>query len=503
MRVVLLITGALVLAACGSGHAGSMDNAVSAIEAPVPPHAGSRYLYELNDVACASARGCVATGVLNTRPFAAHGLLLAERQGTWTVTEPPLPRNLGPGTKRRVAVGSVSCPAVGRCVAVGDASSGAQDEPLVFTQRGSGWHEAVVPLPAGAKAGALGLVSCPSAGDCSAAGSYADAAGLTRAFLVTERGGTWGRPIAAAIPANALTHPDPNFGLEAAEIDSLSCASPGNCAAVGIYTDTEGSPEGLLLTENGGEWAQGVEATLPENAEAAGRSYVFPVTGLRSVSCASVTDCAAVGGYLGHHANQFGMILTEHAGRWATGTETPLPANAGPNPQVGNLPESPMGSIACPSPGNCSAVGSYREKSGKGRGLLLAEHAGRWTPSEAVLPPDAGGNVDTGLYALSCPSTGNCVVAGSYSTAAGATRMLFVTERNGRWADGVGVPLPAGANQLSGGYVTSISCPSPSYCLAVGSYSDKTGAMQGMIVTIRPRQLRVPAPGAAPRSGGR
>lgn len=489
MRLVLPAAAALLLAACGStGGGGSTAGTgltASVVEAPLPAHAGSRHFYVVNDVACASARDCAATGVLYTRSNAAYGLLLTERQGTWTVTEPPLPADLGPGTKRRVAIGSVSCPAAGSCVAVGDASSGAEDEPLVFTQDGSGWRETVLPLPAGAKAGALGPVSCPSAGNCSAAGHFTDAAGEYRAMVATENGGSWGAPVEVALPSNVAPHPESSFGEYAAYVQSLSCASPGNCAAVGIYTDALGSPEGLLLTQTDGTWARGVEAQLPANAEPPAGSYLYPVTGLGSVSCASTGECAAVGGYGDRRSDQFGMNLAEHAGRWRSAEEAPVPANAGPNPQQGNVPSAPVWGIACPASGACSAIGSYVDQGGNQHGLLLVERAGSWTAGELLLPSDARGPFRGGVDALSCPSAGKCLAAGSYSVGADAIRLLFVTERDGRWERAVGASLPANADERQGGYSTSVSCPSATACVAVGSYMDTAGATQGLIATIR------------------
>ena len=46
-------------------------------------------------------------------------------------------------------------------------------------------------------------------------------------------------------------------------------------------------------------------------------------------------------------------------------------------------------------------------------------------------------------------------------------------------------PLPADADERQGGYATAVSCPSADTCVAVGSYRDKAGATQGMIVTVR------------------
>src|SRR4051812_1271046 len=67
---------------------------------------------------------------------------------------------------------------------------------------------------------------------------------------------SWGTAVEAPLPADAAS--DPSVALT-----SVSCASAGECTAVGRYT---GGSEGLLLTEMAGTWATGVEAPLPADA---------------------------------------------------------------------------------------------------------------------------------------------------------------------------------------------------------------------------------------------
>jgi hypothetical protein len=63
--------------------------------------------------------------------------------------------------------------------------------------------------------------------------------------------------VEASLPANAGTSPS------YATATSVSCASAGNCSAVGTYLDGSGLQQGLLLTESSGTWQQGLEAGLP------------------------------------------------------------------------------------------------------------------------------------------------------------------------------------------------------------------------------------------------
>jgi len=67
-------------------------------------------------------------------------------------------------------------------------------------------------------------VSCASAGNCAAAGFYSDASGSLQALVVSERHGVWGR--AMEVPGSGAL----NKGAEAG-VQSVSCAPAGNCAA--------------------------------------------------------------------------------------------------------------------------------------------------------------------------------------------------------------------------------------------------------------------------------
>ena len=88
-------------------------------------------------------------------------------------------------------------------------------------------------------------------------------------------------------------------------LSAVSCPSAGNCSAVGTYADNTGSTQGLLLTETAGSWATGAEAGLP--ADAGSNPYV----GLNSVSCASAGNCTAVGFYQDSSRNSQGLLVTQ------------------------------------------------------------------------------------------------------------------------------------------------------------------------------------------------
>jgi hypothetical protein len=87
----------------------------------------------------------------------------------------------------------------------------------------------------------------------------------------------------------------------------VSCGSAGNCAAVGSYVDSSGNVQGLLLTGTSGTWAAGVEASLPANADK------DPKANLNSVSCASAGNCTAVGEYDDSSGHEQGLLLSMSA----------------------------------------------------------------------------------------------------------------------------------------------------------------------------------------------
>jgi hypothetical protein len=329
-------------------------------------------------------------------------------------------------------------------------------------------------LPANAATGkqqivSLNSVSCASAGNCSAVGGYVDSSGNTQGVLMTETAGIWASGVEATLPSDAAANPH-------VSLDLVSCASAGNCSAVGGYAEGSGNGQLLLLTEADGVWEAGVAAVLPANARAGGG-------GLDAVSCASAGNCGAVGFYADSSKNLEPLVLSEEAGRWATGVQAKLPANAATSKQ-----SAPLDSVSCASPGNCSAVGGYFDKSGNSQALLLNEKAGRWRTGVEAKPPAnaaathkyAGETVL--LLAVSCASAGNCSAVGSYCAVSNCNRFgkgsrssgeqgLLLTEAAGRWTRGVEAKLPKNAIRTGPlQYLNSISCDSPGNCSAVGSY---------------------------------
>ena len=91
-----------------------------------------------------------------------------------------------------------------------------------------------------------GAVSCPAAGNCVATGIATTESGsrvIEHAVVVREINGSWGK--ARELPGSAAL----NTGGDAAVL-SVSCASPGNCAAGGWYTDKAGREQAMVADES-------------------------------------------------------------------------------------------------------------------------------------------------------------------------------------------------------------------------------------------------------------
>ena len=82
-------------------------------------------------------------------------------------------------------------------------------------------------------------MSCASAGNCAAGGSYSNRG---QAFVVSEVNGTWHAAI--EVPGTAAL----NQGGDAA-VNSVSCAMAGNCAADGFYLDSSHHGQAFVVNE--------------------------------------------------------------------------------------------------------------------------------------------------------------------------------------------------------------------------------------------------------------
>jgi len=283
----------------------------------------------------------------------------SEVNGTWhTAIEVPGTAALNSGGE--AVVSSVSCAAAGNCGAGGYYLDGAgHAQAFVASDVNGTWHTAIeVPGTAALnhKYAQVYSVSCPSAGNCSAGGVYTDSSRRHQTFAVSEVNGTWHTAI--EVPGTAALNQGGNAGVG---VGSVSCASAGNCALGGFYTDSVGAGQAFVASEVNGTWHTAIEvpgtATLNQRAGA----------GVRSVSCATAGNCAAVGGYLDISGHGQVFAASEVNGTWHAAIE--VPGTAALN-QGGR---AVVFSVSCAAAGNCAAGGFYTDSSRHEQAFVVNE----------------------------------------------------------------------------------------------------------------------------------
>jgi hypothetical protein len=455
---------------------------------PANAATGKQQGVSLNSISCASAGDCSGVGSYVDSSGHTQGLLMTETSGVWARgVEASLPADAAADSK--VYLGLISCASAGNCSAAGGyVDSSDNGQVLLITETGGVWGagvEGVLPSNARVGSGGPGAISCASAGNCSAVGGYTDHSKNMEPLVLSEKAGSWAAGVEAKLPANAATR------KQTAVLNSVSCAAPAACTAVGGYFDKAGDSEALLLRETAGHWKVGREAKLPANA-AATRKYAGETVLPLAVSCSSAGSCSAVGSYCAvANCNYFGkgsgktgeqgLLLTESKGRWARGVEAKLPANA-----VNAGPLQYLNSISCASNGNCSAVGSYFGTSNKTHVVLLTEKRGHWARGvKAAVPANAAADqAELGVNSVSCSSAGNCTAAGTYSgVGQDNTQPLLLSEKAGKWKTGVEVGLPADASSPYQYSWVTLSCASAQNCSGVGFYTDNSNGQQGLVLS--------------------
>ena len=100
---------------------------------------------------------------------------------------------------------------------------------------------------------------------------------------MSEKSGVWGK--AVEVPGTAALNTSGNAG-----VNSVSCASAGNCAAGGYYK-LSNRLQAFVASEKNGVWAKAVEVPGTATLNTGSLASVY------SVSCAATGECVAGGVY--------------------------------------------------------------------------------------------------------------------------------------------------------------------------------------------------------------
>jgi hypothetical protein len=482
-RVMLVLAGAAaawwaapmaVTAAPVAGALASVGTWGKAIEVPglgaLNKGANLQGGANVTSLSCGSPGNCAAGGFYRDGSGHDQGFVVSERNGTWRkAIEVP---GLGALNKSGAAqVSSVSCGSAGNCAAAGSYLDGSgREQAFLVGERNGAWGKAIeVPglgvLNAGGSAQA-NSVSCASAGNCAAGGSYTDGSFQQQAFVVGERNGAWGKAI--EVPGSGALNVGGGRPRPVAQVNSVSCASAGNCAAGGFYTDGNNLQQPFVASERNGTWGKAIEVPGLNS---------FGLAQVSSVSCGSRGNCAAGGNYFNSRQG-LAFVVSERNGTWRKAINVPgLPA---PNP----FDESAVRSVSCGAAGNCAAGGYYTDRSHNLQAFVVNETNGTWrkaieVPGTAAL--NKGGFAQ--VWSVSCATAGNCAAGGVDVDGHRHGQAFVVNETNGTWRTAIEVPGSQTLNKGGWARITSLSCRSAGKCAASGLYTDRSRHQQGFVAS--------------------
>jgi hypothetical protein len=216
-------------------------------------------------------------------------------------------------------------------------------------------------------------------------------------------------------------------------LTAISCASVTNCLAVGEYDNSSGVYTGLTEHWNGVKWNLQSAATA---------------VGLDSVSCWRPENCTAVG-----NNNSSGTSVPE-AEHWDGSTWTAETLAAVTNGY--------LYSISCPSAASCTAVGSMEEPGVD----VFATLAERWTSGTWTVQPTPAPSTwsDSQLYGVSCESATDCTAVGAfvYQSTQRYARALIEHGNASTWKQQLL------GQQERDTLLSTVSCVPASGCQAVG-----------------------------------
>jgi hypothetical protein len=366
---------------------------------------------------CTGQGACVAGGNYEDARGSVQPMVAAQAGGTWLRgTRLTLPSNAQ--QQPYAQVNGVACRSAGNCVAVGNYTYSSQRYVGAFlaTESRGVWQPAFTPqLPADAvtpQRARLEAVTCRPDGYCQAVGSYQDKTGQIHAMVLAKPAGeAWGRAAEIAPPAGAPASAD-------AVLTGVSCPVPGECVAVGHYSDGPSATRGMGVTETGGSWGRAAGIPAPRG------SVASSFTGLSSVSCRLDGRCLAVGVFAVDSTRDQAMSVTESNGVFGTATAiTAIPAGSAARPSTA------LSGVSCPRTGSCVAAGVGTNAAGHYVAMYATRAHGRWAAVFLSGPDDVSGdkNEQSSLFSVSCGGTDYCTGVGYYNddsggySAAGAT----------------------------------------------------------------------------------
>jgi PKD repeat protein len=254
--------------------------------------------------------------------------------------------------------------------------------------------------------------------------------------------------------------PQPAESSEEREAYGVSCASVSDCIAVGSHFALDLHASVTLAEAWDGQAWSAMATPNPPGLQEGWKNQRHAT--LSGVSCVSAGDCVAVGDYKGPSE-----VVEPLAERW-DGSKWTVQATKDPSgAQAANL----FFGLSCPATTACTAVGTHVEKAGSS---TLAE---RWDGSEwSVQPtPELIASKEAQLYGVDCVTSSACTAVGTrYVSEATEQATEHGYQPLGERWDGtswsvLGVaPLPEPSEWWHESWLNAVSCAEANPCTAVG-----------------------------------
>ena len=347
-------------------------------------------------------------------PSASKGLRSAAA-GNWSIVDSP-----NTFTSVLPYFGSVTCVSASDCWAVGSYVPGSYKQTLIEHWDGTSWIVTPSPNINETENNFLTSVTCNSASDCWAVGTVGD--NLSASTLIVHWNGTsW-----------AIT-PSPNPGT-INELSGVTCASPSDCWAVGSYYN--GTVSRTLVER----W-DGISWTIVASPNASAAS-----NGLRGVTCVSASNCWAVGNSFNPATQRFESLAEKWDGISWVIVSSPHPPG-----------ETGLIGIACASASECWAVG-YRI--GPAYQTLIQ----RWDGTSWTIIPSPNSSVSETnlLYGVTCVATSECWAVGYNIDSSSDVRTLIERWNGSSWT------IEPSPNTTINNKLFTVACSSAADCWALG-----------------------------------
>lgn len=389
----------------------------------VAPNAAASVDNYLKGVSCTSASECFAVGYANNG-VVDQGVILRWNGTLWLpATAPTVP------TEEGSSLAAVVCRSGTDCWAVGSTGSTGSYRALSQHWNGTAWVTVTTANISARQSNFLDAVTCLSDDDCWAVGFWF-AGNVAQTLTMHWDGSEWS------------IVPSPNVNaFENHYLGGVSCVSTSDCWAVGSRTETSGI-EGrtLILHWDGTSWT--IVPSAPDTSAA-------QAINLTAVSCASASECLAVGHTSDVTGHYQAISMTWDGTSWSL-----VPVPLVPAAETFYTPSDFLYAVSCAGPSDCWAAGNHWN------GLVyqtLVEHwdGNSWT---AATSPNTVADRDNTLSGVTCVSGSDCWAVGRTDT--GDDQVLILRWNGTAWST---MPAPR-----SNDFLTDVACASASECWAVG-----------------------------------